>query len=230
MLVQASHSFSTSILIAGTDDHFFSYNQLPGSVLKLAAFQRTGSGKRFLYAKSLVSSYCPKDLPDKGRESLASPWITNSFRPNVTSSPESMYVLLMAKVSLKSAKHLVPSCSQGFYYYEPLQHCQNRQELERKLSQHEAPVPYVWQCPKIICCNSAVTLHKNIHLAQPYSSSLLPHLWAWIYPLLPMHWEGTDTGLTGDATRRWRTAGMQSFLPTTAGMEPCSKGLLTAVS
>lgn len=68
MLAQTPHAFSTSILIVGADDHFFSYDQLPGSALELAVFQSKGSGKTFLYVKSLVQSTCPKDPSGKGGE------------------------------------------------------------------------------------------------------------------------------------------------------------------
>lgn len=48
MLAQTPHAFSTSILIVGADDRFFSYHQLPGSAPELAVFRSTGSGKTFL--------------------------------------------------------------------------------------------------------------------------------------------------------------------------------------
>lgn len=122
------------------------------------------------------------------RDSTANSSTTNSLMPDVTSQSESMCVLLMAKVSLKTVKHLFLSCSQGFYYYRLLKHCQDGHELIHKFSQHEAPVPYVWQCPKINRCNA----FADIYLDQSYTLSLLPHLWG-AFPSLPVYQEGTNT-------------------------------------
>lgn len=144
------------------------------------------------------------------RDSTANSSTTNSLMFDVTSWSESMCVLLMAKVSLKSVKHLFSSCSQGSYYYNPLKYCQDGHKLKHKFSQHEAVVPYVWRCPKIICCNT----FADIYLDQSYTLIVLPHLWG-AFPSLPVYRQATDTEMplrpAGDSTPGWLGHGLSRW-------------------